>query len=93
MDLPPTPLTRGILVTSKREHKGYNPIAKLTETRCDPSSAVQRREEVATTVPFIIAAIFMAVVIYWLIRSQQKAAHQLDGLHITPEEPGERKKD
>ena len=42
------------------------------------------------TVTFIIAVLFMAVVICWLLRSQRKEAHHLDGLHITPKEPGKR---
>ena len=40
------------------------------------------------TVPLIVAAIFIAVIIYGMIRSRRKQAHHLDGLHITPQEPG-----
>ncbi len=45
------------------------------------------------TASVIVAAIFMAVVIYWFIRSQREQAHHLDNLHITPQEPGQRKRD
>ncbi len=45
------------------------------------------------TVPLTIAIIFMAIVIYWLIRSRRKEAHHLDGLHLTPGEPAGPKND
>ncbi|MBI2821156.1 MAG: hypothetical protein HYX74_02930 [Acidobacteria bacterium] len=44
-----------------------------------------------TMIYIILGIVLVAAVLYWGFRSEQKEAHHLDGLHITPQPDQEKR--